>query len=172
MQINFNDLSSVEKYEMPSEEYEARKDSVLAWKKAQKLGRFDPNAPTIEQQKIQAIEREIEERGLSRSHLRASKPSPNRVVKGIAVSLRARLLPETDARRGTVAFVGPVPPIPGLGSWVGIALDEPTGKNDGSVAGHRYFQAGNNHGVFVRPDRVEVGDFPALDDLGDDMEEI
>lgn len=48
---------------MPSTEYEARTDSVLAWKKSQKLGRFDPNAPTIEQQKIRALEREIEERG-------------------------------------------------------------------------------------------------------------
>lgn len=50
---------------MPSEEYEARKDSVLAWKKNQKLGRFDPNAGTIEEQKIRAFEREIEERGMS-----------------------------------------------------------------------------------------------------------
>lgn len=48
---------------MPAEEYETRTDSVLAWKKAQKLGRFDPNAPSIEQQKILASEREIEERG-------------------------------------------------------------------------------------------------------------
>ena len=48
---------------MPAAEYESRTDSVLAWKKAQKLGRFDPNAPTIEQQKILASEREVEERG-------------------------------------------------------------------------------------------------------------
>lgn len=48
---------------MPSAEYETRTDSVLAWKKAQKLGRFDPNAPSVEQQKIRAIDREIEERG-------------------------------------------------------------------------------------------------------------
>jgi tubulin-folding cofactor B len=48
---------------MPETEYEARKDSVLAWKKNQKLGRFDPNAPTLEEQKIQALEREVEERG-------------------------------------------------------------------------------------------------------------
>lgn len=48
---------------MPAAEYETRTDSVLAWKKAQKLGRFDPNAPSIEQQKILASEREIEERG-------------------------------------------------------------------------------------------------------------
>lgn len=48
---------------MPAAEYEHRTDSVLAWKKAQKLGRFDPNAPSIEQQKIRASEREVEERG-------------------------------------------------------------------------------------------------------------
>jgi tubulin-folding cofactor B len=48
---------------MPTTEYETRTDSVLAWKKAQKLGRFDPNAPSIEQQKILASEREVEDRG-------------------------------------------------------------------------------------------------------------
>jgi hypothetical protein len=60
---DFSDLSAVDKYVMPSTEYETRTDSVLAWKKAQKLGRFDPNAPSIEQQKILASEREVEERG-------------------------------------------------------------------------------------------------------------
>jgi hypothetical protein len=50
---------------MPTTEYETRTDSVLAWKKAQKLGRFDPNAPSIEQQKILASQREVEERGKS-----------------------------------------------------------------------------------------------------------
>jgi hypothetical protein len=48
---------------MPAAEYEHRTDSVLAWKKAQKLGRFDPDAPSIEQQKVRASEREVEERG-------------------------------------------------------------------------------------------------------------
>jgi tubulin-specific chaperone B len=64
MQTNFNDVSAVEKYVMPATEYETRSDSVLTWKKTQKLGRFDPNAPTLEEQKIRAIEREIDERGV------------------------------------------------------------------------------------------------------------
>lgn len=53
---------------MPESEYETRKDSVLAWKKAQKLGRFDPNAPNVEQQKIRQLERDIEERGMFDVH--------------------------------------------------------------------------------------------------------
>lgn len=62
--VDYTDVSKVEKYEMPVTEYESRTDSVLAWKKKQNLGRFDPNAPSLEQQKIQTLEREVEERGM------------------------------------------------------------------------------------------------------------
>ncbi|KAF2219298.1 CAP Gly-rich domain-containing protein, partial [Elsinoe ampelina] len=146
---NYTDVSAVPKYEMPKDEYETRTDSVLAWKKAQKLGRFDPNAPDIEEQKIRAVQREVDERG-------------------IVVGCRCRLLPESDSRRGIVRHVGNVPEIPGLGAWIGVALDEPTGKNDGSVNGTRYFDCPSKHGVFVRPERVEVGDFPPVDEFEDD----
>lgn len=138
---------------MPAEEYETRTDSVLAWKKQQKLGRFDPNAPTILEQKVNVSYREVDERGIKQDS-------------------RCRLLPESDHRRGTVQYIGDVPEIPGVGAWIGVALDEPTGKNDGSVKGKRYFECKHNCGVFVRPERVEVGDFAVLDDLADDDDEF
>ncbi|KAJ4151640.1 hypothetical protein LMH87_012329 [Akanthomyces muscarius] len=154
MRVNFNDTSGVERYVMPEEEYSKKTDSVLAWKKAQKLGRFDPNAPDQEQARLAALEQEIEQRG-------------------IAVGRRCRVGGE-DTRRGVVQYVGEVGEIPnGAGPWIGVHLDEPVGKNDGSIAGKRYWGAESamKHGVFVRPERVEVGDFPAMDDL-EDMEEI
>jgi hypothetical protein len=63
--------------------------------------------------------------------------SPSRAdsIPGLAVSTRVRLLPESDARRGTVSYAGLVPEIPGIGAWIGVTLDEPTGKIDGSVKG-------------------------------------
>jgi tubulin-folding cofactor B len=138
---------------LPVEEYEKKTDSVLAWKKTAKLGRFDPNAPSHEQAKIDAIAEEIE-------------------ARGIAVGKRCRVGAE-DTRRGEIMYVGDVKEIPGLGAWVGVQLDEPVGKNDGSIGGTRYWgeESQLKRGVFVRPDRVEVGDFPVLDDL-EDMEEI
>lgn len=112
----------------------------------------------------------------------------------IMVSKRAIVLPSSPPhiRRGTIRFVGPVPSIPVTGAgrelqqsaelptelqpiWVGIELDEPMGKNDGSVGGQRYFECPNNRGVFTKPEKVEVGEFPPLgldDELDELMEEI
>ena len=88
---------------------------------------------------------------------------------------RCRLSDEST-RRGSVAFVGPIEELPGPpgAPWIGIALDEPTGKNDGSVKDVKYFQCERNRGVFVRADRIEVGDFGelGLEDEDPDMEEI
>ena len=47
---------------------------------------------------------------------------------------------------------------PGL--WCGIELDEPTGKNNGSVHGIRYFNCSTNYGLFVPLGRVELDTRP------------
>ena len=72
--------------------------------------------------------------------------------------------------------MGPIASLPGPtdAPWIGVALDEPTGKNDGSFHGERYFQCEKNKGVVVRAEKVEVGDFAelGLEDEGSDMEEM
>ncbi|KAM8894835.1 kinesin-like protein KIF13B isoform 2-T2 [Spinachia spinachia] len=59
-------------------------------------------------------------------------------------------------KAGTVRYVG-VTQFAG-GVWVGVELDTPVGKNDGSVGGHRYFQCKLGYGVLVRPDRLSRRD--------------
>lgn len=139
---------------MPVEEYEKKSDSVLAWKKSERLGRFNPDAPSLEKAKVDAFAQDVADRG-------------------IEVGKRCRVGGD-DSRRGEVMYVGEVKEIPGgLGAWVAVRLDEPVGKNDGSIGGTRYWgqESPVKHGVFVRPERVEAGDWPVFDDL-DDMEEI
>ncbi|KAI9889462.1 MAG: hypothetical protein M1814_005245 [Vezdaea aestivalis] len=37
------------------------------------------------------------------------------------------------------------------GDWIGVELDDGTGKNDGSVQGERYFECEPGNGMFLRP---------------------
>ncbi|KAJ4330151.1 hypothetical protein N0V87_010246 [Didymella glomerata] len=56
---------------------------------------------------------------------------------------------ETNVHRtGIVKYVGPIHVAEG--AWLGIDLQEPTGKNDGSVRGERYFDCPPQHGLFVK----------------------
>ncbi|KAI0095020.1 dynactin [Irpex rosettiformis] len=61
---------------------------------------------------------------------------------------------EIPVGRGVVRFCGSTDFAPG--KWVGIELDEPSGKNDGTVQGVRYFSCKLPHGVFIRPSQVKV----------------
>ncbi|XP_062524750.1 kinesin-like protein KIF13B isoform X2 [Bombyx mori] len=66
----------------------------------------------------------------------------------VGESVQLRLSTST----GLIAYTGPTHFAPG--TWVGVQLDAPTGKNDGSVGGTRYFECRPRHGIFVRPDKL------------------
>uniref|UniRef100_UPI0037E8F89A dynactin subunit 1-like isoform X4 n=1 Tax=Semicossyphus pulcher TaxID=241346 RepID=UPI0037E8F89A len=57
-------------------------------------------------------------------------------------------------QRGTVAYIGAT--LFASGKWVGVILNEPKGKNDGTVQGKRYFTCEENHGIFVRQSQIQV----------------
>lgn len=159
---------------MPSEMYSALPDTVRAYKKAHQIGRFDPHATDIHHAKVRRAWEEIERRRESPILRLLVPPVLICCSVDIAVDTRCRI-DGSDTRRGKIAFVGEVPEIPTPGPWVGVMLDEPTGKNDGTVGEKRYFQCTPGSGLFVKPDRVEVGDFPCRDlddELDGDMEEM
>ena len=144
---------------MDPETYSSLPASVLAWKRANKLGRFDPSAPEQVASKVSSHWDTISSRG-------------------IEVGKRCRVGSDDAARRGVIRYVGEIKEIPGPegAPWVGVELDEPVGKNNGSIKGVKYFEVegGSLKGVFVRGERVEVGDFGVLEEglEDEDMEEI
>ncbi|TNY20888.1 tubulin-folding cofactor B [Rhodotorula diobovata] len=134
----FADDSQVDKFELTEEEYAARRDTVLQYKKLNQLGRFAPSSPA---------------------------PPPATVPADLLPGARCEvaLSPELR-RRGTVRFVGPTDfGAKDESTWVGVEWDEPVGKGDGAVDGKRYFQTAPLRASFVRPDKVKVGDYPELD---------
>ncbi|SGY45751.1 BQ5605_C001g00333 [Microbotryum silenes-dioicae] len=145
----FTDTSLVEKFELTNQKYEARSDTVLAFKRRHQLGRFAPTAD-------------------SSHELAASQRMqlPDNLVPGARCEVA---LSDVLSRRGTVRFLGPTQFGPQDETvWVGIEWDEPVGRNDGSVDGVKYFETKPLRASFVRPDKVTVGNFPEVDPFADD----
>ena len=63
-----------------------------------------------------------------------------------------------DGRTAMVRFLGS--PHFASGEWIGVELDDASGKNDGSVQGQRYFSCKPGHGMFVRPNVATIVDQP------------
>ncbi|CAF4947954.1 unnamed protein product [Pieris macdunnoughi] len=77
-------------------------------------------------------------------------------MSGKHFKLGQRVLVTGKNVKGAIAYVGC--PTFATGNWVGIILDEPKGKNNGTVRGHAYFQCDENCGMFVRPSQLQILD--------------
>ena len=56
--------------------------------------------------------------------------------------------------KGVVRFMGSVDFVDDMSEWLGVELDQPLGRHDGTVQGVRYFAAGRDRGVFVTGNKV------------------
>lgn len=106
---------------------------MLAYKQRNKMGRFgSPSDRSAE-----------------------AKSTPSNIPPELQIGSRCEV---EGGRRGVIRFTGETDFA--KGSWIGVEYDEPVGKNDGSVAGRRYFDSKPNFGGFVRPEKVRAGAFP------------
>lgn len=145
VQMNIDDVSTVKKYEISNEDYAKRENNV---KKFRKQLKNDPNYKKVIEEKIPSFEAQAKE---------------------IEVGLRCLL--GDGLRRGEVKYVGKCKEM-GNGYWIGIALDEPYGDNNGSFGNKKYFECLENFGIFVRPSYVKTGDFPVLNEFNENEDEI
>ncbi|KAJ1454633.1 CAP Gly-rich domain-containing protein [Pelagophyceae sp. CCMP2097] len=155
----------VEKFRMTEEDYDKRKGTVRDWIKTQKAAdpNWKPPKPNAQAQMANnATKRNADAAATGGADIPAADAAAH-----IHVGDRCEVQP--GGRRGSVAWVGDVPAL-AAGPWVGIVLDEPLGKHDGSIHGARFFQAPDGHGTFSRPKNVSVGDYP--DECEDSDEEL
>ncbi|KAI5618795.1 hypothetical protein C0J50_21466 [Silurus asotus] len=88
-------------------------------------------------------------RGIARSRT----PSASSSVSDVPVLRIGERVLVIGQRTGVVRYHGKTSFAPGI--WLGIELDKPSGKNDGSVGGVKYFSCPPKHGVFAPPSRVQ-----------------
>ena len=124
----FQDVSQVEKYQISEEAYSKRDDTFRAFKaKMQAAGHTNF----------------INEKGES-----VYEDFMKEESEAMSVDQRCQL--NVGERRGCVKYVGKAPGM-GVGYWIGVLLDEPTGDSNGKVKNKVYFEAGDKCATFVRP---------------------
>ena len=118
------DVSKVKKYEMSDDAYNARENTYRQWKNEQLA-----KDPTWCLEKAMA-----EKRGETRVPKRTIEDDEHQAEEAAAIvdQVGNRCEVNPGGKRGVVKFVGKVEGLP-KGWWVGVAFDEPVGKNDGAV---------------------------------------
>ena len=151
------DTSQVPKFMISDEEYDSMPDTYRAWKR-RKLEE-DPEFKAMWDAKMDRYE--------------ASLKYGFDIADEKDIKIGDRCEVSSFKSRGEVRYIGTVEG--SRGCWIGVYLDEPVGTNDGSMNGERYFDVPMKYGIFVRPNSIEVGDFPAidwLDELDDEPSEL
>jgi len=154
------DVSQVEKYVMPDEEYDKMKNSVRAIKREREAKRQAEAAAKAAADGVDPAGQDANAAG-QRNDMTAEELEA-------AFPLGGRCEVDPGARRGEIKYVGHI--IAAKGWWIGVKLDEPQGSNDGSKDGKKYFDCGAKYGCFVRPDKCCVGDYPERDPFASDDE--
>lgn len=70
---------------------------------------------------------------------------------------------------GWIRYIGKIPKM-AEGYFVGVELDLQNGISNGSFKGETYFQCESNYGVFLRPHKILMGDYPIMIVDSDDSE--
>lgn len=153
-------VALVERYRMTDEDYDKRTNTVRTFKKEKMAS--DPTwvPPTMKSGKEM-----MQQMGT----LPPDLPRGPETIEGIEAGMRCEVAP--GARRGVVMFTGEVDGLKGGGNWVGVKLDEPLGKSDGTIKGIKVFECPATFGCFARGVNVKVGDFPEKDPFASDEED-
>ncbi|KAN0045535.1 hypothetical protein ACTA71_005913 [Dictyostelium dimigraforme] len=135
---DLQDISKAPKPVISEEDYNKREGTYKKWKEENQLKKDNSSNKTDGDDDLATQEIEIK------------------------VGDRCKVISEDptnyEERLGKVQYVGTVEFSAGI--WIGVELDLPLGKNDGSVKGKKYFQCSPKYGCFAKPKNILVGDYP------------
>jgi tubulin-folding cofactor B len=136
-------IGQIEKYMMSEETYDSLPESFRKWKKE-----FLLHNPHL----VNPLNGQVEI--CDPDHLKT-------LAETMQVGQRCQL---ENGARGEIRFIGRALEV-GYGYFIGIELDEAVGDGgNGTIEGMHYFFGTEGHAIFVRPNKVEVGDFPKIEE--------
>jgi len=166
------DVSLVKKYEISEEDYVKREDNFRKWKQDKKAA--DPTWSLAKEVKMnQDKKRMQQDPNFVPEPFEAKAPitdDEHLATEAGAMKVGDRCEVTLGGKRGVVQYVGKISQI-APGWWIGVQYDEPVGKNDGTVKGRRFFECPPKYGGFLRPDKLQVGDYPELDIFDEDSDD-
>jgi tubulin-specific chaperone B len=175
-------VNLVPKFQLTDEEYHKRKGTLRDWKTSTDIASYRQHL--VEHQGVVAAQRHYKEgKGLPLGY-RLIDAATGKVERDDSIfdiasvahcagdhNVGQRCEVQPGGRRGKIACTVPSIPSLGHGYWVGVILDEPVGKHDGTIHGVSYFDAPPQCGIFCRGMNVAVGEQYVERDLFDDDEE-
>ena len=126
--------------------------STLSLLSLSSFGSFFSSSPRSPDQSRSTVPPRSSSRGGVDDGHHTSDISPSHIKIGMI----AVVIGKDPEVKGTVQYVGQTTFASGY--WVGLKLETPTGKNDGSVQGTQYFECPPFHGLFVRPGQLRLLD--------------
>jgi len=158
------DVSLVKKYEISEDDYNKRENNFRKWRQDKKAA--DPTWSLAKEIKMNQDKKRMEkDPNFVPEPFEAKAPitdDDHLAEEAAKMKIGDRCEVALGGKRGEIKFVGKIPQI-AAGWFVGVQYDEPVGKNDGTCKGKRYFECPPKYGGFLRPDKLQVGDFPELD---------
>jgi len=137
-----------EKYEIDFEKYKQRPDSFYQWKQVH-LKEYYSN-------KAQIMLDEIKKSSVAADSMK--------------IGARCECGTKEMPKRGVLKYIGKLHGQEDI-IWIGVQLDEPYGKHDGTFKGKRYFEAPDKYGIFCKAHNIQVGDFPMIDEFEDSSDD-
>jgi tubulin-specific chaperone B len=162
-------VTLVPKFRLTDEEYAARKGTLRDWKTSSAIPSYRQHL--VEHQGVVAAQRHYREgKGLplgyklvdaalgkiERDDSVFDEASVAHCSGSSNIGQRCEIQP--GGRRGRIACTVPSIPMLGKGYWVGVVLDEPVGKHNGTIHEVTYFDAPAHCGIFCRGMNVAVGE--------------
>lgn len=123
-----------------------------------------------EQYILRLLDQKTQQRLVTSPNALPSPEKPSAIASESDFKVGQRICLVVRQLNGTIRYIGQTHFA--TGEWIGLELDQPRGKNDGSVANVSYFACQRNHGLFVRANQIASSLISTTDTTSSELKHV